>query len=220
MLEENPIFTGLTADELERALELMRARRRVYERGELVQRLGEPFTHVGIVLEGAIEGSFDNERFDQVNMNRFGPGDSWGAAYACAGTAESPIQLEALTLTQAVLLDVRPLMGGTGTSATSSPDGAALRAHLLRNMLALVSHQATFLARKVMILGQGTLRDRVVMFLRGLPADADGWRRLPFTQTAMAQFIGANRSALSRELGRMADDGVIQLDGRRVRLLE
>lgn len=213
-LAASPLFQGLSSDELVAALKLLNARCHTFERGELVQRLGEPFDHVGILMSGEIEGSFDSERFDQINMNRFVAGDSYGAAYACTGTQASPIQLEALVTTEIVLLDVRPLMTPSGHESSS------LREILLRNLLATVAQQGTFLARKVRILGQKSLRDRIIVFFRGLPADQDGWRELPFSQTTMAQFIGANRSAVSRELGRMMDDGLLRVDGRRVRLLE
>lgn len=213
-LAQVPLFGGLGEEDLSRALALLRARVRSFDKGELVQRLGEPFAGVGIVISGAVEGSLDSERFDQIDMNRFGPGDMYGAAFACAGTPSSPIQLEVMRETEIVLLDVRPLMDPSPVAGDP-----VLERVLLRNLLAGVAHQSTFLARKVRILGQRSLRDRIVVFLRGLPADADGWRELPFSQTAMARFIGANRSAVSREMGHMADDGILRMEGHRVRLV-
>lgn len=213
-LANSPLFRGTDAGELRDALELLQARFRRYERGELVQRMGAPFRHMGIVVSGSVEGSLDSERYDQIDMNRFGPGDMYGAAFACAGTAASPIQLEALRDTEVVLLDVADLMDPGRPGARPE-----LEEVILRNLLSMVARQSTFLAQKVRILGQKSLRDRIVVFLRGLSADAEGWRELPFSQTAMARFIGANRSALSREMGHMADDGILQTNGRRVRLL-
>lgn len=214
VLAASPLFARVGEDELPEALGLLDARSRAFGKGELVQRLGEPFRRMGIVVLGSVEGSFDTERFDQVDMRRFGPGDMYGAAFACAGTDASPIQLEAHVETEVVLLDVRPLMDPARLGARP-----VLEETLLRNLLAMVARQSTFLARKVRILGQRSLRDRIVVFLRGLPQGEGGWRELPFSQTAMAQFIGANRSAVSRELGRMADEGLVRLDGRRVLLL-
>lgn len=211
-LAASPLFARVAPEEMEQALAILDARCQTFGKGELVQRLGKPFKHMGIVISGVIEGSFDTEHFDQVNMNRFGPGDMYGAAFACAGTPTSPIQLEALEDAEVVLLVVNMLMEpGKG----ARPE---LERTLLRNLLAMVARQSTFLARKVRILGQRSLRDRITVFVSGLPADGDGWRHIPFSQTAMAEFIGVNRSALSRELGRMMDDGLLVMDGRRVRL--
>ncbi|WP_316611059.1 helix-turn-helix domain-containing protein [uncultured Ruminococcus sp.] len=41
---------------------------------------------------------------------------------------------------------------------------------------------------------------------------------MPFTQTALAEYLGANRSALSRELGRMQNEKLLIVDGRRMKL--
>lgn len=212
-LAASSLFAGIDEEDLVQALGLLRARCHTFHKGELVQRLGEPFRYVGILVSGLVEGSFDSERYDQVNMNRFGPGDMYGAAFACADTQASPIQLEALRETEVVLLDVGTLMDAARLGACPE-----LEETLLRNLLETTARQSTFLARKVRILGQRSLRDRIIVFLRGLPADANGWRQLPFSETAMAQFIGANRSAVSRELGRMMDEGLLEADGRRMRL--
>lgn len=228
-LAASPLFAGMERGELVGCLKLLHARCHTFERGELVQRVGEPFCEVGIVMSGVVEGSFDSEQYDHISMNRFSAGDAYGAAYACARTEASPIQLEAARKSEIVLLDVRNVLRGSGNARGWALDAvelggeaaeARLRQTFLQNLLAMVSRQSTFLARKVRILSQKSLRDRIIVFLRGLPADNDGWRTVPFTQTAMAQFIGANRSALSRELGRMMDEGLLEEDGHRMRLAE
>ncbi|WP_322091120.1 helix-turn-helix domain-containing protein [Mediterraneibacter gnavus] len=42
---------------------------------------------------------------------------------------------------------------------------------------------------------------------------------LYFTQTALAEFLGVNRSALSRELGRMQDENLIEVNDKKMKLL-
>ncbi len=210
MLAKSPLFAGVSREELPRVLVLMRARCHSFAKGEVLQGFGEPFRYVGILMSGEVEGSFDSERFDRINVNRFTAGQMYGAAFACARVPESPIELVALRPSEVVLLDVGVL--GTG----GQPD--ALEAVLLRNLLGIVSTQSVFLNRKVRILGQHSLRDRIVVYLGGLAADADGWVTVPLSQTALAQFIGGNRSAVSREIGRMVDEGVLERDGRRMRL--
>ena len=47
----------------------------------------------------------------------------------------------------------------------------------------------------------------------------NGYVKIPFTQTALAEHLGVNRSALSRELGRMQSEGVLEVDGRKMRIV-
>ncbi|MGN0075492.1 MAG: Crp/Fnr family transcriptional regulator [Parafannyhessea sp.] len=209
-LAAGPLFRGIPRDDIPRMLVLMRGRCHTFQRDDVIQPFGEPFRLVGIPMSGEVEGSFDSERYDHVSVRRFTVGDIFGAAFACAEVDSSPIELVALCKSEVVLLDVRPLW------EAEDPSGEVVT--LLGNLLRIVSTQSVFLNRKVRILGQRSLRDRLVVYLRELPANADGWVRVPMSQTALAQFIGANRSAMSRELGRMEDDGVLERDGNRMRL--
>ena len=67
------------------------------------------------------------------------------------------------------------------------------------------------------ILSQKSLRDRVYIYLSSLPKDKNGYVKIPFTQTALAEYLGVNRSALSRELGRMQNEGLLVIDGRKMK---
>lgn len=209
-LAAGPLFAGVPREEVPRMLAIMRGRCHTFGRGDVIQPFGEPFRLVGIPMSGEVEGSFDSERYDHVSVRRFAVGDIFGAAFACAEVESSPIEIVALCESEVVLLDVRPLW------ETESPTGPEVT--LLGNLLRIVSRQSVFLNRKVRILGQRSLRDRLVVYLREQPTDADGWARVPMSQTALAQFIGVNRSAMSRELGRMEDEGVLERDGSRMRL--
>ena len=131
MLAKSPLFEGVSREDLPRVLVLMRARCHSFAKGEVLQSFGEPFRYVGILMSGEVEGSFDSERFDRINVNRFTAGQMYGAAFACARVPESPIELVTLRSTEVVLLDVGVL--GTG----GQPD--ALEAVLLRNLLGIVS---------------------------------------------------------------------------------
>ena len=53
--------------------------------------------------------------------------------------------------------------------------------------------------------------------LRRLASGADSFT-LPFTLSALADYISADRSAMMRELKRMKAEGLVEMDGRRVTL--
>ena len=81
------------------------------------------------------------------------------------------------------------------------------------------SLQNVFLNLKIRIHTQKSIRDKVLIYLYSLPAGPDGWKTVPFSQTALAEFLGVNRSALARELTKMKADGVLKTDRRRFLLL-
>ncbi len=204
------LFEGLGDEGLESAFELLKARRRHFPKGSFLQRIGEPVSHFGIVLTGELECSFHNEGFGQVGMSRFTVGETYGVTLACAGVDESPMQVVALSDADVLLLDC-------STLASSSKE--PLVARLALNMVRVLARQNLHLNRKVRILGQSSMRDRLAVYLAECETDDQGFAIVPYSQTDLARFLGVNRSALSREIGRMRDEGVLVTDGMRMRLV-
>ena len=202
------LFRGLKMEQIPEALEFFHARQVNLARHEILQFLDEPFRYAGIVLAGSIEGSFLNENDAKISVSRFGAGQLFGEALACVHPMHSPIQLEAIQDSIVVLLDIaalhmaREYLSGTGY-------------HLAMNLIHDLAQKNIYQNRKIRILSQKKLRDRISIFLGEMPRQTDGAVLVKFTTTAMAEFLGVNRSALSRELGLMQDAGELRIEGRR-----
>lgn len=203
------LFAGFDTEELKLAFELLGARKRHFPKGSLLQRIGEPFSHCGIVLSGEVECSFHNEGFGQVGVNRFTAGETYGASLACAEVDTSPMQIAAFSDADVLQLDFSSL-------GLSSNETIELR--LALNMVRVLSKQNMHLNRKVRIFGQSSMRDRIAVFLSECETDDQGFAIVPYSQTGLARFLGVNRSALSREMRRMRDEGILVTDGSRMRL--
>ena len=99
-------------------------------------------------------------------------------------------------------------------------NGAGYEHHakLAGNLLRMLSAKNLFLNQKVRLLSNRDLRRKILGYLHTLKLSADGTITLPFTKTALAEFLCVNRTALSRELSRMQSDGLISMDGRKILL--
>ena len=158
----------------------------------------------GIVLDGEIECSYQDEAFNKFNMNHFGAGELFGENMACAGIDVSPMQVIAVSECAVMFLDLRVLY------ESASP----YQTQLLGNLLRILSAKNIFLNQKVRILSTKSLREKITAYLRTLPPDKNGRVSLPFSKTALAEFLCVNRTALSRELSRMQSEGIISMNGR------
>lgn len=212
ILQKTPLFGTIDPADYPELLDFLQASVRRFRKGQMLVNLGDPFRHIGIVLEGTLEGSFENENFDQINMNYFQKGALFGEALALANIEYSPIQLRALEDSLVLYLDPSVIYR---TEAWDSPSKKSIIANLVRGL----SLQNVFLNPKIRIHTQKSIRDKVLIYLYSLPAGPDGWKTVPFSQTALAEFLGVNRSALARELTKMKADGVLKTDRRRFLLL-
>ena len=167
-------------------------------------------TSAGLLLKGRIESSFQNENFDQITMHTFSDGYLFGEALVINGAKNSPVQVRAVEDSIVLLIDLEMIY----TVADSSP----IRTLLAENLIKSLAKKNLILNQKVRILSQKSLRDRIYIYLASLPKDKNGYVKIPFTQTALAEYLGVNRSALSRELGRMQNEGLLEVEGRKMKI--
>ena len=197
------LFTGIPEGAYSETLRYLNVRQRVFQRGEIILNIGDK-SKAGIVLDGEIECSYQDEAFNKFNMNHFGAGELFGEAMACAGIDVSPMQVIAVSECAVMFLDLRVLY------ESESP----YQTQLLGNLLRILAAKNIFLNQKVRILSTKSLRDKITAYLRTLPSDKNGRVSLPFSKTALAEFLCVNWTALSRELSRMQSEGIISMNGR------
>ncbi len=212
VISKSKLFENIPTDHYKDVLDFLNVSIRHYEKDEYIQHLGEPFLYSGIVLEGTIEGSFISETYNKININHFPTGRSFGEALACVDTSYSPIQLKALTGCTVMLLHLKQILAENECQCSYHKT-------LSINLIKILANQNVFSNLKLRIANQRALRDRILMYLHSLLPDSDGFVHIPFTQTALAEFLGVNRSALSRELGNMQNEELIQVDGKKMKLL-
>lgn len=86
---------------------------------------------------------------------------------------------------------------------------------LLHNMIGDMVERIDDLGQKVRILSIGSVRERIAVYLLSIQ-DENGSMMLNSTREEIADYIGIARPSLSRELGRMQNEGIIRIDGREV----
>ncbi|MBR2789513.1 MAG: Crp/Fnr family transcriptional regulator [Eggerthellaceae bacterium] len=209
LLGASPLFAGLTARELVEGIEILQARRRSFAKGEFIQHIGEPFRYAGIVLSGAVECSFTTEAFNRISVRHLETGELFGETLAWARVQKSPMQVTALQDSTVLLFSIEALK-----AETLSPVAVKIGRNLVGVLVSINLH----LNRRVRVLGQGSIRDRLRVFLAESETGPDGFVRLPFSYTELAGILGVNRSALSREIGRMRDEGLLDTGGQALRL--
>lgn len=206
------LFDGIKDEQLADAIKLLNGRIKKVVKDDYIVQLGGTIQYAGLLLKGKIESSFQNENFDQITMHTFTGGYLFGEGLVINHAKNSPVQVRAVEDSVVLFIDLEMIYA----AAEKSP----IRNILARNLIKSLAKKNLILNQKVRILSQKSLRDRIFIYLRTLPKDKDGYVRIPFTQTALAEYLGVNRSALSRELGRMQNEGLLVIDGKRIKIID
>ena len=204
------LFDGIKDEQLTEAIKLLNGRIRKVEKDDFIVQLGGVLRNAGLLLKGKIESSFQNENYDQITMHTFGGGYLFGEAIVINSAKNSPVQVRAVEDSIVLFIDLSAIY----QSDVHSPILVVLAENLIKSL----ARKNLILNQKVRILSQKSLRDRILIYLGTLPKDKNGFVKIPFTQTALAEYLGVNRSALSREIGRMQNEERLIVDGRRMKL--
>ena len=201
VLRANPLFRGLDADRFERQMKVMKAEKAHSERGGMLQAAGEPIRRFGIVLSGAVQVCVDDIEGNRMIMAEVAPGNSFAESLCFLRTKESPVYIFASEESDLLWLSTERLF---------SDPGDAFLSELQQRFTAALAAKALTMNNRIQVLSRLSLRGKLTAYFTELAAaQGSGVIRLPMNREDTAAYIGANRSALSRELARMKEDGLI-----------
>ena len=209
LLSRLPLFSGLSPSEVERIAE--GARELHARKGDILFHKGDPCHGFHLVLAGQVKLAFVSAAGNQKVVEIIRPGQSFGEAVMFM---QKPYVLMAQALTECRLLFIAK--DTIFQEMRNAPDfcqrliaGLALRLHGLIKDLEIYS------------LCSG--RERIVCYLLGEMSDAEGNTPDGRVEICLATHKGTIASRLnltqehfSRVLHELADDGLIEVDGRRI----
>lgn len=212
VFRNSSFFEGIPEEKYPSILSCLNGQFRSFHRSQMLLNIGEKSQMAGLILLGTIEMTYLDENGNQINLNHLSSGQLFGADLACS-QHDSLIQLQALTDCEVLFFRFDNLLADTDIHCPH-------RLRVTSNLLRTFARQTEFLNLRLRIISQKKLRDKLKLYFRTLPMDEHGQLKLPFTRHELAEYLYADRSALSRELCRMRDDGLLSFDGNHICLLD
>ena len=207
------LFDGIPEEKYPNVLSCLQARIDSYPVHAPIVSAGDRNFRAGILLEGTLEEYIYDENGNQVVIRHLGSSSVFGAELACGNALCSQFYIEASTDAKVLLLDFQTLLSET---TLTCPHRMKVTANLLQEL----ADQITFFNTKVRILSQKKLRDKIKVYLQTQQISSDGIIELSLSRSKLAEFLYVDRSALSRELCRMRDEGVLAFSGSRITMLD
>ena len=210
-LEKTPVFQGFTEGELEEALALLQNRTKAYQKDQTIFLEGDFVSELGIVLEGSVT----IERIDyQGNKNILGinsAGQVFAESYAMTG---KPLMIDVTANEDCRIffLDIQQLK--------ANPVQRPWVTKLLFNLVMISNRKNLELSSRSFHTVSKQIRGRVLSYLTAVSHET-GCRsfEIPLNRQQMADYLNLDRSALSGELSKMRDEGLISFHKNHFELL-
>ncbi|BBB90736.1 MAG TPA: Crp/Fnr family transcriptional regulator [Methylomusa anaerophila] len=204
VLLHSPLFAGINADSLAAVINCLQPKVSAYPRNSYVAVEGESFTGLGILLAGKATVIKENAAGSRIVMTMMGAGDMFGEIITFSSTQIWPMSVNAQTECEVMFLPSVKIMGTCANICGSHKQ-------LITNMLKIVSEQAVMLNRKVEYLAIKGMREKISTYLlEQHKLTARNTFIMTLNRNDLADFLNVSRTALSREMGRMRDEGMIE----------
>lgn len=208
------IFQNIDNSEVEAMIHCFRMRRVQFEAGEHICTYDQGRQEVGVVVRGAVELLRYDYAGTRTILERLEAGGVFGEALAFTPALGDCVVVVSATRCEVLFMDYAHIMKRCERACTH-------HSQLVQNMFRLVADQAQRLSQRVEVLSRRSIRDKLQCYLQIRRQETGSETfQLPFTLSALADYISTDRSAMMRELKKMREEGVIAMDGRQFTLLE
>ena len=209
----SPLLEGVSPQEYQ----TMHACLGVYEQSfrpdDVIYDFGDGRRMLGIVSQGsAVVERIDREGGRAI-LEHLGPGGVFGEMMMFKAAGDDSVVVRAAAPTRVSFLRSEAVM-------RRCEHACACHSRMVENLFRLVTEKATSLSERVEVLSRRSIREKLLRYFQLQAAKGHGPSfQLPFSLSALADYISADRSAMMRELKKLKEEGVVQTENRRVTIL-
>lgn len=204
ILQSCPLFEGVSGQELLGLLHCLGGKTVTAQKGQAILHEGDPATHLGIVLTGAVR----LERMDYYGnrsiVAHIGPGQLFAESYACARVQALPISVVADEAAAVMLIDCHRI-------TVSCSNACGFHSRIIHNLLYLVADRNLLFDRKLQITAMRTTREKLMAYLMDCMKTAGSARfTIPYDRQELADYLEVDRSGLSVQIGKLRREGILE----------
>ena len=197
------LFEAITEQEFPAMLRCLAAKIMHYQKGSFPLLAGDTVTMVGILLHGQAHVIREDMNGNQVIITELQQCDLFAETFACMQVQRCPVTVQAMTDCEVMWIDYR-------RAITQCATACDYHTRLIANMLRLIAQKNLRLNHRLEVLSKRSIRERLLAYFEQ-QVERTGNRSftIPFDRNRLADYLCADRSAMSRELGNMRDEGLL-----------
>ena len=208
----SPLFSKINPGELGIMLECLRPRVCMYTKNDTITIEGTSFEGIGVMLKGNAAVTKENASGNRIIIQMLGPSGMFGEIAAFSEMRVWPATVIAQDDCTVMFLSPEKLISDCEKLCVSHK-------MLVNNMLRIVSDKALMLNKKVEYLAIKSIRGKICSFLLDQYKIAkSNTFMISMKRNELADFLSISRPSLSREMGRMRDEGMIEFHKSSIRI--
>lgn len=214
VLKSAKMFSGVSEDEISALLSCLNARLRTFKKGEYVLTQGEQLNDILILTEGSLHIQKDDYWGNRTLLGHISPGEIFGEAYVAPDSGVVLNDVVAVEDSSVMLFDVRKIL-------TTCAASCRFHSIVVQNLFFSISEKNRVLVQKLSHMSKRSTREKLISYLSEESKRQNSSRfSIPFNRQQLADFLSVDRSAMSNELCKMRDEGLLKFEKNKFELLE
>lgn len=184
-------------------LSCLETREERFPKDTFLLRTGDTAESIGLVLSGSVLVVQEDIWGNRNILSKAGPGQTFGAAYACAPGSLLNVSVLAETPVTAMFLNVKRVLN-------VCPSACEHHSRIIRNLLGELAEKNLRFGEKLTHMGQRTTRAKLMSYFSAEAQRLGSYEfDIPFSRQQLADYLAVERSGLSLELGKMRSEGLL-----------
>lgn len=213
VLNRTKLFAGVGEAEISAMLGCLQAEQYSYKKGEYVFRQGEYLNNITVLVEGGLHVQSDDYWGNRSIINVITIGEMFREAYAAPGSGALLNDVVAVEDSTVIFFDVRRIL-------TVCSSACKFHSLVVQNLFFAISEKNRMLVQKLGHMAKRSTREKLISYLsEESKRQSSPTFTIPFNRQQLADFLSVDRSAMSNELCKMRDEGLLIFEKNKFTLL-
>ncbi len=213
ILKRTQLFAGVGDEEIMSMLSCLNAKFSTYKKGEFVLHQGEHLTDIIVLLDGKLHIQVDDYWGNRSILGDITIGEMFGEAYVAPDSGALLNDIIAVEDSVVVFFNVRRII-------TTCSSACRFHSMVVQNMFFAISEKNRKLEQKLGHLSKRSTREKLLSYLYEEARRQNSLSfAIPFNRQQLADFLSVDRSAMSNELCKMRNEGILKFKKNQFELL-
>lgn len=204
ILMGSSLFHGIQPKNIDEAIQCLGVYEKSYEKNNMILGAGTRVSSIGVMSEGSAQIIREDADGNRAILSDLAVADMFAEAYAAAGWEEIPISVIATSFCRVFWIPYNKIL---------SPCSNACEHHrtLIENLIKIIAVKNILMNEKMRLISCKTTKEKLLTYLHDYSEKTGKNKfKMPFSRNELADYLNADRSAMSRELSRLRDEGLIR----------
>lgn len=206
VLKRTKMFAGVREEEIALILSCLDARLYTYKKGEYILRQGGHLSDITILVEGNLHIQKDDYWGKRSILGQIAAGEIFGEAYVAPESSALLHDVVAVEDSAVIFFDVKRIL-------TTCSSACRFHTMVVQNLFFAISEKNRKLVQKLGHMSKRSIREKLISYLSEEAKKQNSSSfTIPFNRQQLADFLSVDRSAMSNELCKMRDEGLLEFE--------